>query len=298
MPTLTDQRRRPRLRGRRRAATRPFVLVHGLHRLPRRLPRAAAGAGAARAARSSTTIAATAIRPRPATRRATPSRSSSTIWRGLLDARDVARCDLLGHSMGGMLALRFVARAIRERVASLVLMDTAGARLTTCRALRWPPPARSPRSDGMATLAGAAARPRRTTIPARPAAERRLEREMGRELLGAAPPPTGRRWILKRSPRWRSSWSISTPLTDRSGRDPLPDAGDRRRPGRRLPRARRTSWRAASRCGESRAFPTPRTARSSRTRRRGSRRSARICARAPLRPVEAGASPATGSVVV
>ncbi|MGH7291971.1 MAG: alpha/beta fold hydrolase, partial [Myxococcota bacterium] len=42
----------------------------------------------------------------------------------LLDALDIARCDLLGHSMGGMLALRF-ALARPQRVASLVLMDTA-----------------------------------------------------------------------------------------------------------------------------------------------------------------------------
>jgi pimeloyl-ACP methyl ester carboxylesterase len=42
----------------------------------------------------------------------------------LLDAWGVARCDLLGHSFGGMLALRF-ALAHPERVASLILMDTA-----------------------------------------------------------------------------------------------------------------------------------------------------------------------------
>lgn len=43
---------------------------------------------------------------------------------GLLDALDVARCDLLGHSMGGMVALRAVLAA-PERFGSLVLMDTA-----------------------------------------------------------------------------------------------------------------------------------------------------------------------------
>ncbi|MDX1650055.1 MAG: alpha/beta fold hydrolase, partial [Myxococcota bacterium] len=45
---------------------------------------------------------------------------------GFLDATDVARCDLLGHSMGGMVALR-LALAAPSRVASLVLMDTASA---------------------------------------------------------------------------------------------------------------------------------------------------------------------------
>jgi pimeloyl-ACP methyl ester carboxylesterase len=42
----------------------------------------------------------------------------------LLDAWAVPRCDLLGHSFGGMVALRFVL-AHPDRVASLVLMDTA-----------------------------------------------------------------------------------------------------------------------------------------------------------------------------
>ena len=42
----------------------------------------------------------------------------------LLDARGVGACDLLGHSMGGMVALRF-ALAQPRRVASLILMDTA-----------------------------------------------------------------------------------------------------------------------------------------------------------------------------
>jgi pimeloyl-ACP methyl ester carboxylesterase len=42
----------------------------------------------------------------------------------LLDALEIERCDLLGHSFGGMVALRFVL-AHPERVASLVLMDTA-----------------------------------------------------------------------------------------------------------------------------------------------------------------------------
>jgi pimeloyl-ACP methyl ester carboxylesterase len=43
---------------------------------------------------------------------------------GFLDARGIARCDLLGHSMGGMVALRF-ALAHPDRLASLVLMDTS-----------------------------------------------------------------------------------------------------------------------------------------------------------------------------
>lgn len=42
----------------------------------------------------------------------------------LLDAWEIERCDLLGHSFGGMLALRFVLEH-PDRVDSLILMDTA-----------------------------------------------------------------------------------------------------------------------------------------------------------------------------
>jgi 2-succinyl-6-hydroxy-2,4-cyclohexadiene-1-carboxylate synthase len=41
-----------------------------------------------------------------------------------LDALGVGRCDLLGHSLGGMVALRFTL-ANADRVSSLILMDTA-----------------------------------------------------------------------------------------------------------------------------------------------------------------------------
>jgi pimeloyl-ACP methyl ester carboxylesterase len=44
--------------------------------------------------------------------------------RALLDALGIDRCDLLGHSVGGMLTLRF-ALAFPERVASLILLNTA-----------------------------------------------------------------------------------------------------------------------------------------------------------------------------
>jgi pimeloyl-ACP methyl ester carboxylesterase len=97
--------------------------------------------------------------------------------RGLLDALGVARCDLLGHSMGGMIALR-LALAYPERLASLVLMDTAArapdhmprAPLAAAGAIA--------RSDGMATLA-ALLRGRAGDDPTRPEAERRLERDQG-----------------------------------------------------------------------------------------------------------------------
>ncbi len=46
--------------------------------------------------------------------------------RGFLDELSIERCDLLGHSFGGMVALRFTL-AHPERVASLIAMDTAPA---------------------------------------------------------------------------------------------------------------------------------------------------------------------------
>ena len=45
---------------------------------------------------------------------------------GFVDALDLAPIDLLGHSMGGIIAMRYVL-AHPERVRSLVLMDTAAA---------------------------------------------------------------------------------------------------------------------------------------------------------------------------
>ncbi len=97
--------------------------------------------------------------------------------RALLDALDIQCCDLLGHSMGGMIALRF-ALAWPEQVASLVLMDTAArapdhmprAPLAAAGAIA--------RSDGMAPLA-ALLRARAADDPARPEAERRMEQQMG-----------------------------------------------------------------------------------------------------------------------
>jgi pimeloyl-ACP methyl ester carboxylesterase len=48
---------------------------------------------------------------------------------GFLDAIEVPRCHLLGHSMGGMVAMRFALRH-PERLTSLILMDTAAEPLT------------------------------------------------------------------------------------------------------------------------------------------------------------------------
>lgn len=47
-----------------------------------------------------------------------------TDLQGFFDAAGVARADLLGHSLGGMVALRF-ALAHPDRVASLILMDSS-----------------------------------------------------------------------------------------------------------------------------------------------------------------------------
>ncbi|HTO59471.1 MAG TPA: alpha/beta hydrolase, partial [Pseudomonadales bacterium] len=48
---------------------------------------------------------------------------------GFLDALDVERVHLLGHSMGGMVAMRFALKH-PKRLKSLILMDTAAEPLT------------------------------------------------------------------------------------------------------------------------------------------------------------------------
>jgi pimeloyl-ACP methyl ester carboxylesterase len=53
----------------------------------------------------------------------------------VLDELGLGRVDLLGHSLGGMIALRFVL-AHPERVASLVLMDSSGEAMTKLMPMR------------------------------------------------------------------------------------------------------------------------------------------------------------------
>lgn len=95
----------------------------------------------------------------------------------LLDRLDVAACDLLGHSMGGMIALRF-ALGRPQRVASLVLMDTAARAPDGMLRAPFAAAGAIARSDGMATLA-TLLRARMADEADRPAAERRLEAAWG-----------------------------------------------------------------------------------------------------------------------
>jgi pimeloyl-ACP methyl ester carboxylesterase len=97
--------------------------------------------------------------------------------RSVLDWLGVGRCDLLGHSMGGMIALRF-ALAHPDRVASLVLMDTAARAPDHMPRAPLAAAGSIARSDGMAILAGLM-RARAADDPHRPVAERRLEAELG-----------------------------------------------------------------------------------------------------------------------
>ncbi len=95
---------------------------------------------------------------------------------GFLDAAGIARCDVLGHSLGGMVALR-LALAHPERVASLVLMDTA-ARSTS------PMPLWALRAVGVVARVLPPTWLWRMTRAGRrrlPEPMRRAEREMGRE---------------------------------------------------------------------------------------------------------------------
>ena len=70
---------------------------------------------------------------------------------GFLDAVGIGRCDLLGHSLGGMISLRFVL-AHPERVASLVLMDTSPRALDAMPIHVFEAGARIGRERGMAAV--------------------------------------------------------------------------------------------------------------------------------------------------
>jgi pimeloyl-ACP methyl ester carboxylesterase len=98
---------------------------------------------------------------------------------GFLDALKIDRCDLLGHSMGGMVAIRFVL-AHPERVSSLVLMDTSPSPIAIMPVAMMQAGAKVGREQGMSALFeimrnGAA------NDPNRPAPMRRSEQEMGPE---------------------------------------------------------------------------------------------------------------------
>ncbi len=95
----------------------------------------------------------------------------------LLDRLGVGRFDLLGHSMGGLVAQRIVL-GHPERVASLVLMDTAG------RAMSWFPRQLFTLGGGIARSKGMVAfqkilRARLEQDPERAASDRRVEAELG-----------------------------------------------------------------------------------------------------------------------
>ncbi len=94
-----------------------------------------------------------------------------------LDALDIERCDLLGHSMGGMVALRF-ALTHPDRLASLVLMDTSPSPASSAPVAMMQAGAKLGREQGMGELfrvmrAGA-------TLP-RAEASKRCEERMGSE---------------------------------------------------------------------------------------------------------------------
>jgi pimeloyl-ACP methyl ester carboxylesterase len=101
--------------------------------------------------------------------------------RGFLDTQKIECCDLLGHSMGGMVALRF-ALAHPQRTASLILMDTAAGAVPGIPRSAFEGGAKLGRDAGMSQLA-AILRGRAETDPQRPAASRRCEAEMGSQLF-------------------------------------------------------------------------------------------------------------------
>jgi 3-oxoadipate enol-lactonase len=102
---------------------------------------------------------------------------------GFLDALAIEQCDLLGHSMGGMLALRAVL-ARPERVASLLLMDTSAGPLAWVDPAQLELAARVAREAGMAALA-TILRVRAKDDPQRGEPDRRVEAEWGEERFWA-----------------------------------------------------------------------------------------------------------------
>jgi pimeloyl-ACP methyl ester carboxylesterase len=100
----------------------------------------------------------------------------------VLDAIGVERCDLLGHSMGGAVALRF-ALAHPERVLSLIAMDTSASPMRMPARVR-EAGAKLVHAGGMGALFKAM-RARAGSDPDRPEAAARCEREMGSERFWA-----------------------------------------------------------------------------------------------------------------
>jgi pimeloyl-ACP methyl ester carboxylesterase len=96
---------------------------------------------------------------------------------GFLAKLEIAECDLLGHSMGGMIALRAVL-ADPARIASLILMDTSARAPDGIRRETLEIGGQVARSIGMARLAEIL-RERAPADESRTEADRRLQAEMG-----------------------------------------------------------------------------------------------------------------------
>ncbi len=94
-----------------------------------------------------------------------------------LDHLGAAEIDLLGHSMGGMVALRYVL-ARPQRVASLILMDTSARMPDGFQKAVFEMGAAVARAEGMATLARTA-REIAEKDPNRPEASRAFQRRIG-----------------------------------------------------------------------------------------------------------------------
>ena len=223
---------------------RPFVLVHGFtgsrddwrEQLPRLAARGRTIAVDLRGHGDTTNTG---------TPRGTTSPSSRVDVIGFLDALGTTRCDLLGHSMGGVVA-QIVTLEEPGRIASLVLMDTrpsrsaGGTRATSRRA------GKIATEPGMETLFEVS-RTGAERDPNRPASVGALPSSAwARSTTGRASAPSSWRWTRSPSAPSAPRSSTTAGVAHRLGRDPLPDDGDRRRRGQALPQAGRSARGGAS----------------------------------------------------
>ncbi len=179
---------------------------------------------------------------------------------GFLDALDVEHCHLLGHSMGGMVAIRFALRH-PQRLKSLILMDTLAEPLPMFSKTIRDQLAKDVRANGCASRVKMM-----REMPMGDAQKR------GIDFLGSD--EHWRRIELKLSQMDPEAWvALSDEISSQKSRLPdlgaIDDADDDHRRRTRHPLRGTVSdvWPKQFPTPASRRFPSPPTARNTKTRR-------------------------------